>query len=153
MAQSTWDGRDLTILEAVRQAEVDRTHLPFADAPDLSWLAERIESLNDAEVAAGVRDLAEANPPYLKGSSATTHEGFDMLSIRLSERGRRAVEQWPSGDEADLLLQILREHVDSTNDPDERSRIRQATDVLSSMTREVLTGVLTSWARQASGLQ
>ena len=93
MARSTWHARDLPILEAVAAAEE-------ADAAIDSDGLATATGLAETAVARGLAALMDGD--YISGddvSSQTTP--FALLDVRLRERGRRAVGQWPSEDPFD----------------------------------------------------
>ena len=93
MARSTWHARDLPILEAVAAAEE-------ADAAIDSDGLATATGLSETAVARGLAALLDGD--YISGddeSSQTTP--FALLDVRLRERGRRAVGQWPSEDPFD----------------------------------------------------
>ncbi|GAA5150107.1 hypothetical protein GCM10023340_26490 [Nocardioides marinquilinus] len=70
----------------------------------------------------------------------------------LTERGRRAVGLWPSERSADQLVDLLRRAEDLTDDPDERSRIRQAAAALHGVSSDIITDVGAAWVRSQTGL-
>ena len=71
----------------------------------------------------------------------------------LTERGRRKVGLWPSGeDSADALVDALRQAERLTTDPAEKGRIRQAMGSVASVSREVMIDVVGSVIAKQSGM-
>jgi len=141
-----WDTRESKILDAVASAETQGV-----DANN-EWL-ETATGLKQSEVALGLRALYEAD--YLTGIDATTMDGpsFYLMAVRLLERGRRTVGQWPSEDPVQLLLQILDARIAEASTEDERSRLEQLRDTALGVGRDVLVSLLSTFAHQATGLR
>ena len=91
MAHPTWDERERPILEAIAAAE-DADEFVDNDALALAT------GLPRAQVDNALRGLVEAK--YITGADATTGAGsYELIEIRLRERGRRATGQWPPTDD------------------------------------------------------
>ena len=97
MADSTWAERELPVLEAVRAAEAAEE----SGSSRRRGIADRkVAELADMQLEAvrtSLYSLCDADPPYVKGEvRVSPHGGFQMTDIRLTERGRRMVGQWPA---------------------------------------------------------
>lgn len=115
----TWEERQLPLLQAIARAEeeYDGSRRPLNSLGP--WLREA-SGLDDRDVQLGLRALYEAD--YVSGNEPGINGRMsDLIGIRLLERGRRTVGQWPP--EAAL-----------------------------GVGRDVLTSVLSAWARGQFGL-
>jgi hypothetical protein len=82
-------------------------------------------------------------PSYLTGESYDSLAGRgDVFFNGITERGRRAVGLWPSGESVDALVDALRKAEDATDDPEEKSAIRRAAGAVLGVGREVMTDVM-----------
>lgn len=153
MAESTWENREVRLLEEVRAIEAEQEEPGAARraVPRLKMLADRLDMPMET-VSAGMRALATADPPYITGADASTWGGFDILDFRLTERGRRAVGQWPSDHAYDAMLQTLTRQIQDEPQPDKRQALEKIRDGVLVVGREVGTGVLTAWIRSVTGL-
>jgi hypothetical protein len=70
----------------------------------------------------------------ITGRDISTHSGYDLILIRLREKGRRAVGQWPSGDLAGDLIRLVEARAEATTD------------------KGTLSEVLAALVRQSAGL-
>ena len=141
---STWNERELKILEAVaRCEESDEINVGVAD------LANRA-ALDPQTTARGVRALVDAG--YMTGADASTLDGYDLLAPRLLERGRRAIGQWPSEQTFEAFLQALDEQIVETEDPLERSRLEKLRAAAADVGKGVVGAVLTAIIKQQTGL-
>jgi len=143
MAESTWDTREMPILEAVADAEAagaDATNDTIAEAT----------GLEDREIQRGLLALYEAQ--YLTGIEAAAEELCYLINIRLLERGRREVRQWPAENAVDRFVEALSERIEETTDPEERSRLEKLREGALSIGRDVLVAVLTKVATGGVGL-
>lgn len=141
------------MLEAIRAIEVDRAArgVPYVDVPHTSMIAEHSD-LPLSDVKASVRDLLEAYPAYITASDASDVTEWDVMGIRLTERGRRAVGQWPGGDAYDSLLEVLDSHIEAETEPDQRAALEKFRDGALQVTREVGVSLLTAWMKSQTGL-
>jgi hypothetical protein len=144
MVKSTWE-RDAQVMEAIRSFERDR--------PD-ERTGQRLSKLTDldqGEIDEILVSLADADYVHARDepSAAELHWWWD---IRLRERGRRAVGQWPSEDPAQALIQLLEERVALTEDPVERSRLEKVLGTVRDVGTSVLSGVLRDLLRNAAGI-
>lgn len=91
MVTRTWEEREQRLLEAIATAEEEGRE---ARADEL----DSPTGLSPQQVQQGLRALYDAG--YVDGIDVTAQgDTFDLLNIRLLERGRRAVGQWPSEDQ------------------------------------------------------
>jgi hypothetical protein len=58
------------------------------------------------------------------------------MGLRLTERGRRTIGQWPPGP-AEALIEALNRKIATTTDPDARSALEQFRDSVVSFIRDV----------------
>lgn len=144
MAESTWEAREIPILEAVAAA---------GGEPLESDAIVEATGLEPSAVGYGVEALVDGQ--YLTGK-----DWGDMSStfpewgrLRLAERGRRAVGAWPREEGGlDVLLDLLAERIAATDDPDERSRLERFRDAAKDMGSQVGTSLLTAWLKSVAGL-
>ena len=144
MAEDTWN-REQRLMETIRAFETDR--------PDERTRDKLVAAtgLPKDEVDDGVRALLEAS--YIDGrETGSMDELFDWWDLRLRERGRRAVKQWPSDDPGETLVQLLEERLSQASDPAERSRLSQVLDAVRDVGTGVLSGVLSDLVRRMAGL-
>jgi hypothetical protein len=144
VASPTWERRELPLLLATARAEGTRADARTESLADATGLSAQDASL-------GLRALFDAD--YLTGDNASSNDGpsFDLLDVRLLEKGRRAVGQWPA-DASAILFGILAERIVEATDPVEKSRLEQLRAAALGVSREVLVSVLRALARQAAGL-
>ena len=126
MSTYTWDNIERPLLEAFREAEVDGTdHMVRAAAatPDISS-----ERRMDSVIALHEAGYVEAQVTQNAGG------GKWLMSVgSLTEKGRRAVGQWPSDDAVAVLFDLLDRQVESAPDDETRSRWQQVRDALTSV--------------------
>lgn len=144
----TWEDREQVLLEAIARAEDEE------DGEPLHSLDSRLQDatgLTDRDVQLGLRALYEAG--YIAGNTPGINQRiFDMIGIRLLEKGRRKVGQWPPEDQYDAFLAVLEQRIASASSEEERGRLEQMRDVALGVGRDVLASVLSAWARQVGGL-
>lgn len=145
MAEETWSERELVILEAIFERE--ETGEMFTSVDEIAEATEL-----DLEVARrGAHDLADAGfitgaGPQMLGS------GWDLARIRLQERGRRAIGQWPSEDAYDSLVRMLQSRIAEESDPERRGRLQKLLGAVTDVGKDVDGNVLAAWFRQMTGL-
>jgi hypothetical protein len=141
----TWEQREYILLEFIARAEEEQ------DEPLVSWLLAASTGLDDRDVQLGLRALYEAG--YIAGNDAGINQRtFDLIDIRLLERGRRAVGQWPSEDTYNAFFDILNERIVAAESDEERTQLEQVRDTALAVGRDVVTSVLSALARQMAGL-
>ena len=69
------------------------------------------------------------------------------------ERGRRAVGQWPREDQFDAFMAVVEQQIAEAPSEEERTRLEQVRDAALGVGRDVLSSVLSAWARGQIGLQ
>ena len=144
MAQSTWEYRELAILEAVAQTDIDGpSAMSYGELREVLDISER-------DLFLGIRALYEGG--YIQ---ADFHPNgpTEIYGIELRERGRRAVGQWPSDDDAyGNLLQLLEERAAAEPDPDRKSRFLRVINVLEDVGANTVGGVLATLIQRAGGM-
>lgn len=99
MAVGTWDTIERPILEAVRQAELDRTEMGRA-------AFQAVPTLSDDAITGVIVSLKKAG--YLEAAYVTTGGGDQLVDVGpLTERGRREVQQWPSDEPYTALIALI----------------------------------------------
>ena len=135
MSSSTWS-REIEVMQAVRELERERPGEGGRDD-----VVERVQ-LDKGEVNDALRGLIEGG--YVLGrDGGTMAERFDWWDLRLTAKGRQAIQQWPVDDPAAALIQLLEERLSQSDDPTEATKLQKVLDAL----REVGTGVVSSVLR------
>lgn len=118
MAKDTWASREMPILQAI--AEKDQAGKTIERISELASATGLPRQL----VEAGVRRLLEAE--MIEGLDASSFDGFELLEIRLRERGRRSIGSWPNDTDAYAeFVRLLDQRVQAEEDPDERGRFER----------------------------
>lgn len=138
-----WTDRDLPVLVAAA------TGLEAGARAVTSRELSGATGLDRAAVVLAVAGLADV---YLEVTDASSLGGRDFLVTGLTERGRRAVGIWPSGDQIDALIDALRQAEGTVTDPEERTALRRAASALGSISREVIADIISAMARAQAGL-
>ena len=140
-----WATRDFPVL-------VETARLLDAGAPGPLQASELMDvtSFNEKDVNAAWGALIGAG--YLVGGTFSTLASTEHFAEDLTERGRRAVGLWPSGDNADALVDALRQAEELVDDPEEKGLIRRAAGAVGSVSRDVMTDVLAAVIARQSGL-
>jgi hypothetical protein len=113
--ESTWESRDLPVLEAVVRYIEERTRSPevFDVAQISGW------DINDV-----LRALNVLDPTYVALRRVGPPEHWTV--VRVTDEGRRAVGQWPSPES--VVEQIARAFLKAADqEPDEQKRSRLRT--------------------------
>lgn len=136
----TWETRELRLLEVIAlDEEAGGTYGLASDE-----VGRRAE-IPEREVNVGMRALNDAG--FIAGSVIHTPQGWAIINIRLTERGRRAVGQWPSDDLAAELLRILDGRIERAPEGDERTRLQRLRDAAADVGRGLLADALFELAR------
>jgi hypothetical protein len=148
VAEETWNKVELPILERLAQAELDDTFdtaFGYADMAEAFGVSPR-----QAEIALGA--LVDAR--FIKADSDDGgFSGQRTIAVRgLTEKGRRAVGQWPSEDPYSDLLQVLDARIEATADPTEKSKLRSFRETVVGMGRSVATSLLTEYIKHRTGI-
>jgi hypothetical protein len=92
-------------------------------------------------------------PTYLTGKPLDSLGGrTDFLVNGITERGRRAVGLWPSGEGVDALVDALRKAENTTDDPEEKTVLRRAAGAVGSVSRDIMVDVVAAVVSRQSGL-
>jgi predicted ArsR family transcriptional regulator len=130
-----WTTRDFPVLRHVAHlVEVDR-----ADEIRSEEVAERL-GIDEDDALHSIIALHDAG--YIEGLRADTLGGRYISATGLTERGRRAVGIWPSGESVDALVDALRQAEEATDDPEERGALRRAASAVLGVGRDVMTDVM-----------
>lgn len=142
--EDVWTSRDFPVLvEAARL--LDRGDGPVSSAP----IVEATE-LTQSQVFAAFDALT---PSYLTGESYDSLGGRgDVFFAGITERGRRAVGLWPSGESVDALVDALRKAEDATDDAEEKTLLRRAAGAVGSVSRDIMVDVIAAVVSRQSGL-
>lgn len=111
-------------------------------------------SLEDVEVRKIFKLLHHADPPYVN-----VYFGGDFWPAMFTEtdRGLQETSGWPrpgdaGSDQVGQLLAALDEKIDSDETPEEeKGRLRRIRDSVGEASRDIVVGVLTSYASRATG--
>lgn len=145
MAKPTWNEREYVLLEAIAAAEEQGSE------PVSSATLAAATGLGSHELALGLRRLHDNG--YIVGQDATTFgEEYDLMMIRLQGSGLRAVGQWPPEDQYDAFLAVLDQRIEAASSDEERGRLERVRETALGVGRDVLTSVLSAWARGQVGL-
>lgn len=143
--RQTWEERELVLLKAIARFEQE------AGEELNSWQLAELTGLEPRDVEVGLHALYDAG--YITGTDASGFDqAFGLMAIRLEERGRRAVGQWPPEDQFDAFVAVLEQRIAEASTDEERSRLERVRDAALGVGRDVLTSVLSAWARQVGGL-
>ena len=142
--ESTWESRDLPVLDAIVRY-FDEHDGP--EIPDVATFA-RITGMDPGQVAPAVRALS---PRFIK--TAATMGGLMHVAIMgVTDEARQAVGQWPSPEVwVDRLVQALREAAEREPDLEKKGRLRAMAEGLGGFARDVAVGVLSGGITQSMG--
>jgi len=135
----TWADRELPILRSALRRLDEGASFPALE--DI-----RLEvGLDVQQMRAGMDALAGASPPYL--TLRLTMSGPDVVGgyvQSVSERARRELGAWPSGEDViNRLVAALEEQAaNSANEPEKQSRLRAAAVVVGGIARDVAVAVV-----------
>jgi hypothetical protein len=133
----------LVLLDAIVAAEEAGEEARADQLADATGLGTRQTQL-------GLRALYEAE--FIDGIVATgMTDTFDMLDIRLLERGLRTVGQWPTEDQYAALIEVLEHRIAASTDVTERTTLERLRDATVGAGKEIVVGVLAAWARYLAG--
>ncbi|NNM44592.1 hypothetical protein [Knoellia koreensis] len=139
-----WASRDFPVLVAAARI-LDRGDGPVSAAPLV-----QATSLSEQEVFSAFDALT---PSYLTGEVYESLGGRgDVFFAGITERGRRAVGLWPSGEGVDALVDALRKAEDTTDDPEEKTLLRRAAGAVGSVSRDIMVDVVAAVVSRQSGL-
>lgn len=143
-----WHSRDFPVLVAAARG------IDSGEGVDVAEISSALD-LDDTDVKRALGALKQAG--YLDDSPiGVTGPGVQSLAwpswTGLTERGRRAVGIWPSGQAADSLVEALRQAEDLVTDPEEKTLLRRAAGAMGSVSREVLTDVMAAVIKSQAGI-
>ena len=144
MAEPTWAIRERPILEAIAAGEHE------GPVPEVDDLVE-LTGLERTSVALALRGLVDAHYVTAVDFAGTLDPDADFADIRLLERGRRAVGQWPSEDAGDALLALLRDRAEEAPTEEERGRLKRFADAASALGTKALNDLAVSWVKHYAG--
>jgi hypothetical protein len=105
------------------------------------------------ETASGwaVQDLVDEG--FLRGvkDGSAAYRFMGYFDLRLTERGRRAVGQWPPG-AIDALLAELDRHIARERDPEKKGRLQRWRDAAAEVAPEVVGSAIGAFTSTAMGL-
>lgn len=137
-----WEDRELPILQVVHENEEhpERRNLDVGGlANQLAWERDR--------TLIGVRRLVGND--YVTAIDGGTMGGDDWARLRLTEKGLRAVGDWPS--EVDLLTALvaaMSDVADEVDDEDQGNRLRKGALALGGVMKDVGVQVAANLASQ-----
>lgn len=141
-----WSSRDFPVLVATARV-LDGGGMP-ASVADVK--AQLNGDLEPDEIIAALKSLLHG---YIVGKPLDTLGGtMDFFVTDLTERGRRAVGLWPSGESVDALVDALRQAESLTDDPEEKTMIRRAAGAIGSVSRDIMVDVVAAVVSRQSGL-
>jgi hypothetical protein len=139
---SLWARREQPILDAIATLS-STSNSRFEDI-------EKATGMTHQEVQTGVWNLYEA--AYITGMDVSSMgDGFDLIEIRLLERGLRATGMWPS-DPYDEFVRVLHEAIANEPDAEKKSRLERVLDAVTEVGKGVATGVITEIVKRAAGI-
>jgi hypothetical protein len=142
--ESTWETRDLRVLDAVVRYFDEQDS---AEIPDAETFA-KITGMDSSQVGRAVRALS---PRFIR-----TGPGLGSLTevpiMGITDEARQAVGQWPSPQVwVDRLVQALHEAAEREPDPERKGRLRAMAEGLGGFARDVAVGVLSGGITQTMG--
>jgi hypothetical protein len=142
--QSTWESRDLPVLDAI----VQHFEEGGSDFPTVEQFAEA----TGLEVREVYRAVMALSPTYLELAMSLADEAETAIQS-VTDEARRAVGQWPSPEVwADRIVRGLLDAADRDPDQERRSRLRAVAEGLGDFGRDVLVGVLSTGITKGVGL-
>lgn len=143
--KSVWDERDFPVLVAAARL--------LEEGDEVSVGADEIAEATGINEDQVMRALGALENVFTTGNAHRGWGGAIAYDVYgLTERGRRAVGLWPSGDAADALVDALRQAEAATDDPEEQSLLRRAGAAVSAISRGVMTDVMAAYVKSQTGL-
>lgn len=149
MAGQTWSVRELPILEAIFNLEEAKDEHGF-NSVGPGDVAEEV-GLDLDEVRRGIRALYEAG--FVEGNDASSGAGWDLFGLRLLERGRRAVGQWPTDDPYVSLVKMIESQIAAEPEGERKTRMKKLLGTLTEVGSDVAGSVLSAFVQQTLGLR
>jgi hypothetical protein len=142
--ESTWEPRDLPVLDAIVRYFDERD---AADIPDVETFA-KITGMDPDQVARAVRALS---PRFIK-TQAALGGLMDVAIMGITDEAREKVGQWPTPEAvADRIVTALLEAADREPDEGKRTKLRAAAETLGSFGRDLLINVAANVATKPIG--
>jgi hypothetical protein len=142
--ESTWERRDLPVLDAVVRYFDEHDG---AEIPDVETFA-KLTGMDPTQVARAVRVLS---PRFIK-TQASLGGLMDVAVMGVTDEARQAVGQWPSPEVlVERLVQALREAAEHEPDPERKGHLRALAEGLGGFARDVAVGVLSGGITQTMG--
>lgn len=139
-----WNTRDFPVVVAVARELDEGTRV--VSATDVATSLE----MDFLDVVTAMRALV---PGYLVGRPVDSLAGTSEFFInQLTERGRRAVGIWPSGEGVDALVDALRQAEEATDDPEEKGILRRASGAVGMVSRDIMVDVVAAVVTKQSGI-
>lgn len=140
-----WAGRDLPVLISLAKA---------LDANPSSRISmEYVTDDTGLDRDAVLSALIALEGTYIVGKPVELVAGIaNFFTSGLTERGRRAAGLWPDGESVDALVDALRQAEEATEDPEEKTLLRRAAGAIGSVSRDVITDVMTAVIRSQTGI-
>ena len=147
MAEKTWATRELPVLDWLVQ---------YFDEPDARaiLLTDITEAMawEEADVTRALARLAKAQPAYITWPDIAETD-VPQYVTGVTERALTATQAWPSAESAaDSMLAALRDAIDRTDDPEEKTKLQRLLAAAGSVGTSVLGGVLTAASTTGLGL-
>jgi hypothetical protein len=134
--ESTWETRDLPVLEAIV-----RTYDETGESPSPPAIAETC-GLSGDEVQRALRAL-DYNEPSFVTKMYVAGGGAGVVAIGApTGHARRTVGAWPTPDNlADRIIVALNEAADNEPDEGKKGKLRRAAEAVAGVGRDILTDV------------
>jgi hypothetical protein len=138
--EDTWARRDLPILLAAYRRVESGVRPSSVPLHQLEEIRQELD-MGVQDFTLGLEALAGADPPYIElqtgGGWSGDKAGAGYVE-GVTERARRELGAWPTADTlVDQLAEALRRAADNEAEPERKTRLRQAADVLGGMARDV----------------
>ena len=133
MADRTWETEERPLLEAYRRAEVEGRPMTTVTADQAGLSLELYQRV--------LPTLSESR--HLDGRAIRSDQGPSVMMVRtLTEKGRRAIGQWPSDDAVTELVALLKDRIAREDDPTLKQKLQRLLDSLQDVNKVVAGGLL-----------
>ncbi|MGC4940784.1 hypothetical protein [Kribbella sp. DT2] len=133
--ESTWETRDLPVLEAIVRLydETGSAMRPSA--------INAAAGLSEDDLQRALRALRDNEPPFVTKMSGSLGGGI-MLVGAPTGHARRVVGAWPTPEGlADRIVAALNEAADNEPDEAKKTKLRRAAEAVAGVGRDILTDV------------
>jgi hypothetical protein len=149
MVESLWEDRDLPVLRAVARAAAGGTTAGGTTADVDSLIIGT--GFERPVVEESLKDLKAAD--YIEGAALSMlGPRFKMSQIRLSEKGLRAVGEWPAEASFEQFLEALKDAISSETDGGRRKALQRFLDSAQQVGAAGIGAVLAAYLRRLLGL-